>query len=73
MSHQRGGKPAKPCLWLKNDFRYYLADGRATACCVLNEGKYAAPGWSRESLLGQWREGAMPSECERCSYFGGYE
>jgi MoaA/NifB/PqqE/SkfB family radical SAM enzyme len=73
MSHQRGNKPVKPCLWLKNDFRYYLADGQATACCALNEARYAAPEWSRESLLTQWRQKALPSECEHCSYFGGYE
>jgi MoaA/NifB/PqqE/SkfB family radical SAM enzyme len=71
--HQRGPIRDKPCLWLKNDFRYYLVDGRRTACCILNDGQYAdAPAWTSDSLMERWRARDLPVECTRCSYFGGY-
>jgi uncharacterized radical SAM superfamily Fe-S cluster-containing enzyme len=71
ISHQRI-TAISPCAQLAYGFPYYLWDGAKTACCVLNDGRYTAPEFSREALLQRFEERRMPSECERCSFFAGY-
>jgi hypothetical protein len=71
ISHQRIS-PIRPCPQLRFELPYYLWDGQETACCILNHERYAAPEYAHGSLLARWRRGAMPPECESCSYFAGY-
>ena len=71
ISHQRISS-ITPCPQLRFELPYYLWDGQQTACCILNSERYAAPEYQHAALLERWRAGAMPSECEGCSYFAGY-
>lgn len=71
ISHQRLAT-TRPCPQLRYRLPYYLWNGEQTACCILNSERYATPDWSHDALTARWQARAMPSECESCSYFGGY-
>jgi len=72
VSHQRVAR-VRPCAQLAYDLPYYLWEGGRTPCCVLNDPRYSAPEFERDRLLERYRERRLPGECERCSFFGGYE
>jgi MoaA/NifB/PqqE/SkfB family radical SAM enzyme len=71
VSHQRVATIA-PCAQLKHALPYYLWDGTETACCVLNDRRYASPEYARSALLRRYEQRSSPPECERCSFFAGY-
>lgn len=71
ISHQKIST-ITPCPQLKFELPYYLWDGQQTACCILNSERYAAPEYQHAALLERWKQRAMPSECEGCSFFAGY-
>lgn len=71
LTHQRLS-PITPCPQLRFQLPYYLWDGQRTACCILNSERYAAPEYQHAVLVERYRQRAMPSECESCSYFAGY-
>ncbi len=72
VSHQRVAR-LRPCAQLAFDLPYYLWEGGRTPCCVLNDPRYTAPEFSRDRMMERYRAKCMPGECERCSFFGGYE
>jgi pyruvate-formate lyase-activating enzyme len=71
LSHQRVARVA-PCAQVHFDWPYYLWQGTRTPCCVLNDERYTAAEFSRPALLERFAKKRLPSECERCSFFGGY-
>jgi len=70
--HHQDLKPVPPCSQLVHDAAYYLWDGQRTACCILNEPRYATPEFGREALLAAYAQRRMPSVCTQCSFFAGY-
>lgn len=70
--HHQDLKPVPPCSQLAHDAAYYLWTGERTACCILNEPKYAAPEFGRAALMAAYAERRMPSVCTQCSFFAGY-
>jgi len=71
LSHQRVARVA-PCAQVRFDWPYYLWQGKRTPCCVLNDERYTTEDFSRPVMLERFASRRLPSECEQCSFFGGY-